>query len=201
MAVSPSLCHIHTSEFQEVYAPAEDTYLLIDALQTDLSKLKAVQPRVIVEVGVGSGAVLASLAMTVQDCLFIGVDINPKAVLMSQRTLAANGASTFEVLQGKFLGGITRPDIVVCNPPYVVTTDEEYFSGQTQANITASWAGGSRGRLFIDEFLSEVRRSIAPGGLLYLLVEEQNKPSDLGGIPILARKVVGESLQVLRLEF
>lgn len=193
--------HVHTSEYNDVYAPAEDSYLLVDALQADMERIAALRPSVVVEVGSGSGVVLSSLGMTMKNCHFIGVDLNPKAVAMTERTLAGNGTQSFDVFRGKHFGGLRSADVVICNPPYVVTSDEEYLLGQTSADITASWAGGTNGRLFIDEFLIEVQRMMTPGGLLYLLVEERNKPSELRGHVVLSRKVVGESLQVLRLEF
>eukprot|EP00359_Climacostomum_virens_P004540 CAMPEP_0204900898 /NCGR_PEP_ID=MMETSP1397-20131031/2752_1 /ASSEMBLY_ACC=CAM_ASM_000891 /TAXON_ID=49980 /ORGANISM="Climacostomum Climacostomum virens, Strain Stock W-24" /LENGTH=179 /DNA_ID=CAMNT_0052069135 /DNA_START=355 /DNA_END=890 /DNA_ORIENTATION=- len=156
MAISPSLRHIHSSEFQDVYAPAEDTYLLIDALQCDIGLLRERRPGLVIEVGVGSGAVLSSLGMTLQDCHFVGVDLNPKAVSMAERTLIANGVKSYDVLQGKFLAGFRGADVVICNPPYVVTSDEEYREGQALGDITASWAGGANGRMFINAFLKDV---------------------------------------------
>ncbi len=44
-------------------------------------------------------------------------------------------------------------DILVFNPPYVPTEDDEIFS----SGIEASWAGGKRGRRIIDKFIPVVK--------------------------------------------
>lgn len=48
----PSLDHFNFREYDEFYEPAEDTYLLIDALQADAHFLRShVQPRLCLEIG------------------------------------------------------------------------------------------------------------------------------------------------------
>lgn len=48
----PSLEHFNFREYEHFYEPAEDTFLLIDALEADASFLRAtVRPRLCLEIG------------------------------------------------------------------------------------------------------------------------------------------------------
>ena len=50
-----------------MYEPNEDTYLLIDALNLESRQfLKQMSPKIIVEIGIGSGAVINSLYLLLQ---------------------------------------------------------------------------------------------------------------------------------------
>ena len=46
-----SVDHFTSKDFQDVYEPAEDTYLFIDALQSEESYLKQLKPTFCVEIG------------------------------------------------------------------------------------------------------------------------------------------------------
>jgi release factor glutamine methyltransferase len=47
-------------------------------------------------------------------------------------------------------------DILVFNPPYVPTSDDEVDAAQHGAGIAGSWAGGSAGMQVTDALLSQV---------------------------------------------
>lgn len=54
----PSLDHFNFREYEHFYEPAEDTYLLIDALQADADFLRdSVRPSLCLEIGYGRGGV------------------------------------------------------------------------------------------------------------------------------------------------
>jgi release factor glutamine methyltransferase len=112
-ATMPSLDHLTYQDFQEVYEPSDDTYLLLDAIQYDLSatmlpndddendnsaRLRdtsntttATTIPICLEIGCGSGVVsvyFRSLWLQQQRrCLLSYVtDINPKALQITYRT-------------------------------------------------------------------------------------------------------------------
>jgi release factor glutamine methyltransferase len=139
MLPTPSTSHVC---FDRVYEPAEDSFLLLDTLsssseaaflQERFSNAQSVPPLVL-EVGVGSGVVLAFTAANSerifgrQDVLTIGTDINSfacKAAAQTIRTaITEHGHGTtisLDVVNGD-LASCLRPrsvDVFIFNPPYV----------------------------------------------------------------------------------
>lgn len=166
----PSLDHMSFSDWEHVYEPAEDTFLLLDALYTDRTTLRALRPAVIVELGPGSGVVSSYLSRLVGDEAFIvAIDVNPHACTATADTALANSARV-DVIRGDLLSCVRTCDALVFNPPYVTTPPEE-LRGH---GIEASWAGGVDGRQVIDRLLS----MLGPD-LIYLLVSQENKPHEI----------------------
>jgi release factor glutamine methyltransferase len=66
-------------------------------------------------------------------------------------------------------------DVLVFNPPYVVTPEEELGS----RTIAAAWAGGKDGRQVIDRFLPLVDGILTRMGVLFLVLIEENKPLEI----------------------
>lgn len=183
---------------KEIYTPSEDTYTLIDALQLDLAYIKSRSPLICVEVGSGSGAVLASLAhMLGPEVVYIAVDINAKATEMTHLTLERNNVRYGEVIRMDLVMALRlEVDLVVCNPPYVVTTEEEYRTGQRERDIVAAYAGGPRGRNVVDRLkamLEEGQRRI----LWYMLLVQENCPREVGE-EVYRRVIRGETQVVVR---
>ncbi|TPP55844.1 N-6 adenine-specific dna methyltransferase 1 [Fasciola gigantica] len=68
-------------------------------------------------------------------------------------------------------------DLILFNPPYVPTTQEEH---QTAGfGVTATWSGGLHGREVIDAFLPQAVELLSPTGCLYLLLLEDNIPAEV----------------------
>jgi release factor glutamine methyltransferase len=96
-AVLPNLDHFRMADAENVYEPAEDTFLLCDALCQEREWLLAMQPTYVLEIGCGSGCVITYATQLFQmgtyPVISMATDINVDALKVTQRTAAANKVS------------------------------------------------------------------------------------------------------------
>jgi release factor glutamine methyltransferase len=146
---TPLLSHLTVKDYAQIYEPAEDSFLLIDALEEDLMFLQNTKPSVCLEIGSGSGIIITAVAKAVgTNSCCIAIDINPAACRATQRTAQLNGTEV-EVITMDLISGFhwdNRIDVLIFNPPYVVTPSEEISRSKVHGDITRAWAGGKRGR-------------------------------------------------------
>lgn len=64
-------------------------------------------------------------------------------------------------------------DILLFNPPYVPTPDDEIALGDS---LAAAWAGGWKGRRVVDRFLPLVPTLLSPSGQFFLIAVRENDP-------------------------
>lgn len=205
---TPTFSHISQVDYQHVYEPAEDTFLMMDALEKDADFLRAKRPLLCVEVGSGSGALITFLASILGPLThYIATDINPKAAQCTSKTAKQNGVNVccvvtdlVECLVPHILGKV---DVLIFNPPYVVTASDEVGSH----SIEASWAGGDKGREVMDRLFPFVSTLLSNTGCFYLVTVAENKPDDiicmlesqgLGSELLLKRKAGRERLSILK---
>ncbi|XP_068165302.1 methyltransferase N6AMT1 [Antennarius striatus] len=207
---TPVYSHAGRGDFRDVYEPAEDSFLLMDALEKDVERLRLMRPCVCLEVGSGSGAVSAFLASVVgPSAFYLCTDVNPAAVRCTAETASCNNVSLQPVTTSLVdcllprLSG--KVDILLFNPPYVVTPSEEVGG----SGIEASWAGGRRGREVTDRFLPLVTRLLSRGGVFYLVAIAENDPEEIIGLlgrsglrgeSFLSTRAGNERLSVLRFQ-
>nr|XP_021525121.1 hemK methyltransferase family member 2 [Aotus nancymaae] len=120
--------HVGRGAFSDVYEPAEDTFLLLDVLEAAAAELAGVE--ICLEVGAGSGVVSAFLASVIgPQALYMCTDINPEAAACTLETARCNGVHIQPVITDLVKGLLPRlkekVDLLVFNPPYVVTPPEE----------------------------------------------------------------------------
>ncbi|NXN66297.1 HEMK2 methyltransferase, partial [Himantopus himantopus] len=195
--------------FGDVYEPAEDTFLLLDALERDAARLREAGVEICLEIGSGSGVVSTFLASSVigSNALYICTDINPMAAYCTLETALRNNVHLQPVITDLVKGLSPRlngkVDLLVFNPPYVVTPSEEVESH----GIEASWAGGKKGREVMDRVFPLVPDLLSPGGLFYLVTIKENNPDEiletmkkrgLEGTRVLSRQAGQEMLTILK---
>ncbi|KAJ8410475.1 hypothetical protein AAFF_G00193790 [Aldrovandia affinis] len=208
MIPTPLYSHAGRGPFAEVYEPAEDSFLLMDALEQDADRLQQTKPSICLEVGSGSGVVSAFLAKIVgPEAVFLCTDVNPAAAQCTLETARCNNlglqpviTDLVDCLLPRLCGKV---EVMLFNPPYVVTPSEEVGS----CGIEASWAGGTRGREVMDRFFPLVPQLLSSHGLFYLVTIAENVPeeiidllgqSGLRGEVRLSRRAGRESLSILR---
>lgn len=133
-----------------VYEPAEDSYLLIKALEVKGNEK-------ILDMGTGCGIIALHLAK--KGCKVVAVDINEKAVENAKKNAKANGlkidfrkSNLFEAINEKF-------DLIVFNPPYLPTKGEDL-----------AWDGGRDGIEIIKKFLEEAKNYLERDGMIYIVL-------------------------------
>jgi release factor glutamine methyltransferase len=93
-AILPSLDHFLMQDFEHIYEPSDDTFLLCDALENDRSVIKLSDPSNVLEIGCGSGCVITFLSKLLNDegikSNNFATDINPYAIASCKRTAEAN---------------------------------------------------------------------------------------------------------------
>uniref|UniRef100_A0A4X1UCZ7 Methyltransferase HEMK2 n=1 Tax=Sus scrofa TaxID=9823 RepID=A0A4X1UCZ7_PIG len=202
---TPEYGHVGRGVFSDVYEPAEDTFLLLDALEA-AAEFSGVE--ICLEVGSGSGVVSAFLASVIgPQALYMCTDVNPEAAACTLETARCNKVHIQPIITDLVKGLLPRlkekVDLLVFNPPYVVTPSAEVGSH----GIEAAWAGGRNGREVMDRFFPLAPELLSPRGLFYLVTIKENNPEEilktmktkgLQGTTVLSRQAGQEMLSVLK---
>lgn len=198
----------HVYQYKDVYEPAEDTFLLLDALEKDMEHLKRIQAGIVLEIGSGSGLVTTFVSRIVgKSALYICTDKNPSASICTVQTGIKNGVHITSITTS-FVDGLVpwleqKVDVLLFNPPYVVTPSDEI----SQGGISYAWAGGVDGREVMDIFFPIVPRILSSKGIFYLVVIKENDPAaiidlmskhGLAGSVIMTRRAGREVLSILK---
>ncbi|KAL3995375.1 putative methylase [Acanthocheilonema viteae] len=172
MHPTPLYC-ITDEQKDSVYEPAEDTFLLLDALEKDAEALEQLKPNVVVEVGSGSGIVSIFCQQLIRLPVFnLATDMNFNALQCTQTTAQLNNASV-EAVQCDLLSALSYRlcgliDVLLFNPPYVPTEQE------ATSDSVRCWAGGPTGRGAVDRLFTQLPEILAPGGFFYVVALHSN---------------------------
>lgn len=147
---------INTDE--NVYIPAEDSYLLADNLQIEKGQS-------VLEIGTGSG-IVAMYASKLTDNITV-TDINFDACELARKNFEENNIKNIEILFGNLFEPVKNRkfDVILFNTPYLPTEDGEVL----EDTINYAFDGGLNGRKVIDVFLNEVGNHLNDGGIVQLI--------------------------------
>jgi release factor glutamine methyltransferase len=146
----------HIKLADKVYEPAEDSFLLADAAVSH-----ACDGMRILEVGTGTGFVSAVLKANA-NVEVVATDISPYAV----RCARSNG---IEVIRTDMFRGLRSGpifDLIIFNPPYLPTSDEEKVPGW----LNYAFDGGIDGCASVESFVDEAGKYLVRNGMILLLV-------------------------------
>lgn len=140
----------------QVYEPAEDSFLLAQtALGITWDGMS------ILEIGTGSGFVAAVLKAN-RNVTIVATEISPFAA----RCARSNGIEVIRT--GMFIGlkGKHQFDLVIFNPPYLPTSEDEKVPGW----LNYAFDGGIDGRKEILPFLDQVDSFLGQNGTILLMI-------------------------------
>ena len=218
MATLPSLEHFSIKDYGSVYEPSDDTFLLCDAIFYDkddiLARFFQSEPIVCLEVGSGSGCVITFLSKYLKELniknICYATDINLDANQATKRTAISNSVIVEVIrmdLVDSFIhtsSALNKVDILLFNPPYVPTPNEEVGG----CGIEAAWAGGENGRVVINRFLPFIEKLLSAVGVCYMILVKDNHPKEIariltiGGLHTkicIERQAINEGLLVIKI--
>ena len=174
-----------SKDFKNVYEPAEDSFLLIDSLLYELDQLKLDKNKKIISIELGCGSGLVSCCflsklkeLKIENLEHYCIDINKEAVNLTNNLLKNYKLdNNVNVMEGDLFNNFDNNkkfDIIIFNPPYVTTDDEEYKRALKEKDIYAAWAGGKKGSETINKFILELKEHINERTILYLLLSKEN---------------------------
>jgi release factor glutamine methyltransferase len=156
-----------------VYDPAEDTFLLLDALDVDSSDS-------VFEIGTGTGII--SLACALKAKKIVCSDINPNAVELVKKNILVNN-DKLETMIDVRLGSLFNVlrddeqfDLIIFNPPYLPTAEDEYVDDHVWFDTSVS--GGKTGLDVTIPFLEGLSNHLAKKGRAFIILSS-NSPKDI----------------------
>ncbi len=163
--------------YPEVYDPAEDTYLIIDAIDP-------LEDSLILEIGTGCG--LIGLYFAKNKNKVVTTDINPYAVENTLENYSINEdkiEGSFEVRKGDLFNPIKENekfDIIIFNPPYL---PKGYFELDKKDKwLDKAVTGGTDGLELTTRFLKNVKKYLKKDGRAYFVFSTLSSKEKLNTI-------------------
>jgi len=176
-----------------IYSPEEDSYLLSDAIYSEVKKLLKKNSNLrCLEIGMGSGIQLLTLKKAgVKKENIYGVDINIDSVKLCQK-LGFNSihSDLFSNVQGRY-------DLIIFNPPYLPISNNKEDS-ESQLITT----GGKMGSEILNKFLIDSKKYLEKNGKIYILVSSLTQSInflDYKKKTINSKKIFFEELKTIEL--
>lgn len=145
----------------EVYQPAEDSRLLLEAAVEHVGG-----DHDVLEVGTGSGFIAVRLAVET-GARVVASDVNPHAC-RAARERAREAEVDVDVARGDLTAPFAADafDRVLFNPPYLPADPDAARDDWMERALS----GGADGRRVVEPFLDDVGRVLRPGGRVLLVV-------------------------------
>jgi release factor glutamine methyltransferase len=152
----------------QVLDPRPETETIVEAALSILSDRRD-EPLRILDLGVGSGALLCSLLIEFLNASGVGVDLSADAANLTLSNLEACGlAGRAEIRAGDWATALDGPfDLIVSNPPYIPTCDLPRLPREVRDfDPWVALDGGFDGLAAHRRIMSESRFLLAPRGRL-----------------------------------
>lgn len=158
--------------------PRPETEELVTRVLKWLKENPSDEPRFIVDVGTGTGAIILSLAAEFKGpAVFLGTDVSEAAVSLAKENAAKcalDGRVKFTVMDG--LDDFDEPevvDVLVSNPPYIESAVCETLDPRVKDfEPRLALDGGVSGLDFYDRYLADALNILKPGGVVFFEIGE-----------------------------
>jgi len=142
---------------ENVYEPAEDTFLLADNLLVKKSDN-------VLEIGTGTGIIAIIASKKAKKV--VTVDINRYAVECARKNTEINLACV-DIRWGDLFDPVDdeKFDLILFNTPYLPIEDDELVDDE----LEAAWNGGKDGRFVINRFIKGLVEHLNPCGRVQLV--------------------------------
>lgn len=155
-----------------VYAPAEDSFLLMDAIDLD-------RDDVFLDVGCGAGLLTLSAARIARRV--VATDISLEAAWNTLRNLKRNGLTHLcSVMQSDLLDSIPSAalfSVIAFNPPYLP------FDGAT-TDMDHALLGGVKGTELAERFIQQAVKHLQKGGSVFIVSSSLANIKDLKNVMV-----------------
>lgn len=143
-----------------------------------LKWMNSASPRLVVDVGTGTGAIILSLAKEYKGAAaFLGTDISEDAIALAKENAVRTGLADrvkFAVADG--LDDFDEPqsvDVIVSNPPYIKRAVCETLDPRVKDfEPRLALDGGDSGLDFYDRYLADALNLLKPGGAVFFEIGE-----------------------------
>ncbi len=154
----------------DVLDPRADTETLVEAALAAMAARRTEALRVL-DLGVGSGAILCALLGEWACATGVGVDVSPAAVAIARANVAALGlAARAEIFVGRWTEGLDGVfDVIVSNPPYIPTRALAGLAPEVRDyDPPLALDGGADGLDAYRALAPDIVRLLAPQGRFFL---------------------------------
>ncbi|MDA0371922.1 MAG: peptide chain release factor N(5)-glutamine methyltransferase [Actinomycetota bacterium] len=167
---------------RRVLIPRPETELVAECA---IDAARRVSPRVVVDLGTGSGAIGLSLAaeLPVDGTEVWLTDASSDALDVARANVAAagRGAANVRIAEGSWFDALPdqlrgRVSVIVSNPPYIAVGDPEVEESVREFEPESALFAGSDGLRDIETIVRGAREWLVPGGTL--LVEVGHRQGD-----------------------
>jgi release factor glutamine methyltransferase len=151
-----------------VLAPRPETEFLVEGA---VAETASTSPLSVLDLGVGSGAILLSILSMRPLAMGLGVDVSADALAVARANAEALGmAGRTQFRLGDWDDGLEGQfDVIVSNPPYIPTNDIEALEPEVRDyEPRLALDGGADGLSCYRQIAPAIKRRLAPAGVALL---------------------------------
>lgn len=167
---------------ENVLIPRADTETLVEGVLQLLERNKEYK---ILDICLGSGAILISLLHYMKNAKGLGIELSPKAIEIAQKNLEHHELeSRMDILQSDLFANLEVPneddkfDVITSNPPYIPTKDIESLAKEVLREPHMALDGGRTGLDFYRPIIEQGAKYLKKDGWMALEFG-QNQENDI----------------------